>query len=309
MKELNDYIHYITKQTEEHNFDNISRTKAYFDYYCQNPEVEWTFLASIVSRNAGWNMTDLKLLMFQQLLGKKTCHDLFMTYEEANARIFSDAYPQLLIYALSKNENRPLFHLLHHFNVSQFMQKEWTHFWRSKQKTRLVIALIINEQHVIETPIIQKHTVFHELPYRIQNIFKLNAVLLPTITGKIYGSYTHGFTKINCRIKLGKTIYSLLFHPRIYPLIYYFSKNIPHTGSRHDYEQFLSTNLPSAPPLRKLYSHIPYLEEGKEDWSLNIAIPIKWSRPNIIRNFKEIGPSFYFKRRLLNVYYRLKEGQ
>lgn len=301
------YIHYITKQTEEHNFDNISRTEAYLNYYSQHPEIEWAFLASIVSRNAGWNMTDLKLPMFQLLLGKTSCDKLFLTYEEANARIFADAYPQLLIYALSKKEKRPLFYLLQYFNVSQYMKNEWIHFWESKQKTRLVMSLIVNEQHIIEKPIIQKHSVFRELPYRMQNRLKLNAVLLPTITGKLYGSYTKDFTKLHRRIELGKTIYSLLFQQHIYKQCYQFSKQIPHTGSRYDYEQFFSIKLPSTPPLRQLYSHVTFKENEKEDWSLNVPIPKKWSKPKIIHHIKEMTLSFYFKRWLIYFYYLIKK--
>ncbi|GAA3327359.1 hypothetical protein GCM10020331_066980 [Ectobacillus funiculus] len=42
------------------NRDNISRTHAYKEYYLRNCEIRWSFLASMVSRNAGWNMTDLE---------------------------------------------------------------------------------------------------------------------------------------------------------------------------------------------------------------------------------------------------------
>lgn len=56
-KEEKQLITYIKEKTAIANMDNISRTRAYQQYYLRNKEVEWSFLASMVSRNAGWNMT------------------------------------------------------------------------------------------------------------------------------------------------------------------------------------------------------------------------------------------------------------
>lgn len=53
-------VYNIKKEIEIANMDNISRTQSYQDYYVRNSEIRWAFLASMVSRNAGWNMTDLK---------------------------------------------------------------------------------------------------------------------------------------------------------------------------------------------------------------------------------------------------------
>lgn len=40
--------------------DNISRTVFYDQFYLKHKEIVWGYLASFVSRNAGWNMTDLE---------------------------------------------------------------------------------------------------------------------------------------------------------------------------------------------------------------------------------------------------------
>lgn len=82
----------------------------------------------MVSRNAGYCMTDLKGVWFQKLLDEKTRKALFLTYEDANWLIFSDAYPQLMIYEWSKTAGKPLFHLLDAFYVSAFMKKNGTCF-------------------------------------------------------------------------------------------------------------------------------------------------------------------------------------
>ncbi|MCY7784708.1 DUF2515 family protein, partial [Bacillus sp. S20C3] len=54
----------IERQTKTKNADNISRTNAYKAFYDRHPEIKWSLLASFVSRNAGWSMTDLKGSLF-----------------------------------------------------------------------------------------------------------------------------------------------------------------------------------------------------------------------------------------------------
>src|SRR3954466_2277733 len=53
-------IEHIRNQTRLLNQNNVTRTKAYLDFYKLHPEIHWAFLGHMVSRNGGWNMTDLK---------------------------------------------------------------------------------------------------------------------------------------------------------------------------------------------------------------------------------------------------------
>lgn len=92
----------IERQTKSKNADNISRTNAYKAFYDRHPEIKWSLLASFVSRNAGWSMTDLKGSLFQLGLRERQQKWFFLAYERANWLIFSDAYPQLLLYHWSK---------------------------------------------------------------------------------------------------------------------------------------------------------------------------------------------------------------
>jgi len=173
----NDYIHYITNATLRHNRDNITRTKAYQEIYINHPEIRWALLASVVSRNAGWNMTDLYLPSYLNILGE--CERAHLTY------------------TLSKQLNKPQFKLLSYFHVSQYVINEWEIFWHSQNKHRLINALIINEENVIHKPIIEKayfrKRVFLSLPYFIQNYLMMKAVLLPTKSETIYGKFIFGF--------------------------------------------------------------------------------------------------------------------
>ncbi|MFA1820745.1 DUF2515 family protein [Virgibacillus oceani] len=304
-------FHYIIKEVKKHNVDNISRTNAYLQFYLQHPEIGWALAASLVSRNAGWNMTDLYLSPFQRMFSKKELLHLFMTYERANWLIFSDAYPQLLIYKQAKSANKPLFHLLKYFYVSEFMINEWFHFWNFHDYDRLIRSLIINEQNVIHSPVINhsyfQYHVFHKLPYLLQNIFWMNAVLLPTKNG-LYGAYVHGFTSLTNRITLGKRIATTIFHPHIHEQVLDFMLTHEHTGSRKDYERFLNFSFPEAPMLRLIYPVITHEDHIRNDWMKQRKVKRKWyNSVHTMGNIK-VANEFYQKRNILFAYYHIKNA-
>ncbi|MYL55179.1 DUF2515 domain-containing protein [Pontibacillus yanchengensis] len=291
----------INLETVKHNIDNISRTKAYQNIYINHKEIKWAFLASMVSRNAGWNMTDLQLEPLKTFLSKKVKSNLFATYERANWLIFSDAYPQLLLYESSKKFGEPLFHLLPYFHVSKFMQKEWCYFWKSQDHNRLVTALIINEQNVIQKPVIQqpffKKKVFHGYQYLIQDFFHMSAVLFPTVHGKVYGSYVHDFSNLTKRISLGKKLASLMFHPDYYPDFYTFAKVSEPIGSRYEYEQYFTTPSAKTPMLRALYPIITHKDKIRKDWYISgSSLKKRWWKPVHPHFSQDVSHRFYAKR-------------
>ncbi|WP_174613571.1 DUF2515 family protein [Virgibacillus ihumii] len=305
------YLHYITKKTNEYNSDNISRTNAYQNFYNLFPDIKWAFVASMVSRNAGWNMTDLFLSPFLEILGKKERNQLFMTYERANWLIFSDAYPQLLIFQLSVQKNKPMFHLLFAFHVSQYMVDEWQRYWEFGDRDRLMLALIINEQNVIQQPVIKqsyfKYKVFLRPPYLLQDILLLNAIILPTSDNKLFGVNVHDFTKLTNRILLGKKIASIIYNPAVYLSIYRFAANNEHTGSRRDYEKFFSKPMEKAPFLRTVYPVITHRDTIRNDWYKTGGIRKKWLK-NVSADLNhDVSNSFYKKRKLFYAYYHVKK--
>ncbi|WP_243847091.1 DUF2515 family protein [Thalassobacillus devorans] len=275
-----DIFQQVTNKTARYNSDNITRTNAYQNFYLKNKEIRWAFLASMVSRNAGWNMTDLAIQPLITLLTDKQRWMLFSTYERANWLIFSDAYPQLLLYQLSKEKRTPLFHLLNKFHVSQFMINEWLRFWETKDKSRLVKALIINEQNVIENPVIQQpwyqEKVFHQWPYMLESIFRLNVVLLPGESGILYGLPIYRFTHLDQRISIGNTLADMLFHPDFYPGFLNFALTVKPTGSRKDYEQFFRNSMVAAPPLQEVYAIVQHQDNIREDWFRLRGLKQKW---------------------------------
>ena len=145
----------IRRETQELNLNNVTRTKAYFDIYQKHPEIHWAFLGHMVSRNGGWNMTDLKGDLLTRLLTKKERNDYFNFLERGNWLIFQDAYPQFLLYGESLKRGKPLFYLLPYLNISTFMETIWNYFWRSPDPYILTMALVINEQNYLEKRVIQ----------------------------------------------------------------------------------------------------------------------------------------------------------
>ncbi|QTM99622.1 DUF2515 domain-containing protein [Sediminibacillus dalangtanensis] len=313
-KEQQELVRYIDSATQRANVDNVARTKAYLAYYNRHPEITWSFLASMVSRNAGWNITDLYTPVMAGLLPKRTRKRLFSTYERANWLIFSDAYPQLLIYQFSKEQGGPLFHLLQQFNVSLYMRREWKHFWENKNGDRLMQAQIINEQNIIQRPVIEhpyfRKKVFMRLPYLVEDFFLLSAVLFPQHKGSVIGSYVYDFSNLNKRILLGKTLAAKLFDPSNFSNILEFANTVEPTGSRSEYEDFLEIKHPSfrAPDLRAIIKPIEHQDNIREDWSVNGGIKPEWLLPPEVTENDRTFEHFYRKRRMLALIWQVKQS-
>nr|WP_246140955.1 DUF2515 domain-containing protein [Bacillus marasmi] len=274
----------IKEATEKKNVDNISRTRAYFVFFETHPDINWAFLASMVSRNGGWNMCDLEGKWFPRALPKKLRTLMFLTFERANWLIFQDAFPQLLLYHYSTKMGQPMFHLLRFFYVSGFMEAEWNNYWRKRDGKRLMTSLIINEQNVIQHPVIEqpvfKKKVFHSFPYNFQDWFHFSSVIFPTLDGDLYGASVSGFTKLSNRIDLGKRLADILLSPELYHRFYQFAKQTEHTGSRVDYERYLKQkHLRDTPFLRTTYPVISHHIHEHQDWSEFRKIKKAWYKP------------------------------
>ncbi|RLQ95137.1 DUF2515 family protein [Falsibacillus albus] len=276
--ELIDLIRQITFTS---NKDNISRTDAYQRFYMKHTEIRWAFLASMVSRNAGWNMCDLVHPLFQASVDPRTRERLFLTYERANWLIFHDAFPQLLLYHYSTILKRPLFHLLKGFCVSEFMHGEWQRFWAENDHSRLTISLIINEQNLIQEPIIMhplyKKRVFKTILFHLQDFFHFSCVIFPTLQGNLFGASVSKFTDLNARIDLGKRLQKILFHPDLYPYFLTFAKNVTHTGSRYDYKKLNPfRHEREMTLLRAAYPIVEHHITEQQDWSALGKIHSRW---------------------------------
>lgn len=292
---------HIQMEVYQHNLDNISRTNAYLTFFQQHSEIKWSFLAHMVSRNAGWNIGDLEGKWFPHVIGQEKRQQLFQTYERANWLIFQDAFPQLLLYHYSTRKRRKMFHLLRYFHVSQFMVQEWQHFWERGDKDRLLIALVINEQNVIQKPVLQKpfyrKRIFHSYLFAFQDWLHYSCVLFPTLKGELYGASVNGFTSVDKRIELGKRLADTLFESDLFPHFYEFACKTEHTGSRFDYEQYIDPmSIRTTPKLRTQFPIINHHIGKQEDWSRKKKIKKQWLEKNA-RPEKPYPLTTWFKKK------------
>jgi len=236
-------IQQIQDHTRKLNKNNVTRTKAYFDFYSLHPEIQWAFLGHMVSRNGGWNMTDLKGGLLSRLLTKKERVSFFAFLERGNWLIFQDAFPQFLVYEESIRRGQKLFYLLPHLHVSMFMETLWNQFWEEQDSYILTVALIINEQSYLESRVLEnpafKKEVFSTLEFKLQDFLSMNHILFPYLTnGKLQlaGQTLHHFESLHERILLGKRLYAILFgDPYRLKMTERWATNHPHSGSRKDY--------------------------------------------------------------------------
>ena len=299
-KEEKKLILSIREKTKQKNRNNVTRTTAYLEYFKLYPEVHWSLLAHLVSRNAGWNMTDLKGEFLTRLLTPKEQNDFYLFLERGNWLIFQDAYPQLLLYEASKKQNTSLFHLLTHLNVSRFMEPFWMDFWKNQSSSLLTTALIINEQNYIESRVIlndqYQKNVLHTILFRLQDVFDLNHILIPyemqsTKKTNFVGGTVHHFSSLEDRILLGKKLYHDLYSIKSrLNYIMSWTDQHPHTGSRHDFWPHLFTeNKKTFPGSNQMLPHTPIepnknspriyspnLKDVWEDWTHSAAEEGDW---------------------------------
>lgn len=290
----------ILTATSRAGVSNITRTAAYLDCYEACPELHWSFLAHMVSRNAGWNMTDLRGSRMADVLDEEGKRSTYRFLERSNALIFQDAYPQLLLYRKSRELGASQFHLLRYFNVSRFMQPFWERFWIDRDSALLTVGLIINEQNYIEQrvirhPFYQRH-VTEKSNFHLYSLSGLNQIVIPLFEGssvtRLAGRTVTDFGSLSARIALGKCLYAMLMGLRaVRGGAEAFARAVPHSGSRADYwpdiftanqEEALTAPLQGSellegetlPPGERLYSpklleawgDTPYEPISREDW-------------------------------------------
>jgi hypothetical protein len=252
----------------------------------------------MVSRNGGWNMTDLKGELLSRLLSNKEKRSYFSFLERGNWLIFQDAYPQFLLYHESLKRNIPLFFLFPFFNISIFMETIWNYFWKYQNKSILTTALIINEQNYLEKRVVQnplyKNEVFNKLEFKLQDFLSFNHILFPYLENgelKLAGQTLHQFVSLHERILLGKRLYKVLFNNmEVLNNSEQWAISHPHTGSRKDYWPTIFNNVhegtpgkqyqihlkscrlkPGArriysPSLENVWKHVKQVEAEKGDW-------------------------------------------
>ncbi|MCE5171512.1 DUF2515 domain-containing protein [Paenibacillus profundus] len=289
-------LRHIRNSVRMANRNNVTRTAAYGRIYKSYPELHWAFLAHMVSRNGGWNMTDLQGEWLPRIMSANHRLWAYRLLERSNALIFHDAYPQLLLYAASRREGKSLFHLLPTLDISAFMTPFWESFWVQPNSSLLTTALIVNEQNVIEGRVVQhpdyREHVINKWDFRLHGWMQMNQVIFPLGVPSLkeheavplVGLTLEDFSDVNERIFFGRKLYALLFHtPEIYGGALRYMRAVPHTGSRSDYWPHIFTKkaavpehvrLPSAhraysPSLTDVWQDEPYTPIEPGDWFID----------------------------------------
>lgn len=256
-------IQSIDKVTNKLNENNVTRTAAYLDFYQKHSEIHWALLGHMVSRNGGWNMTDLKGELLTKLLSEDDQNVFFSFLERGNWLIFQDIYPQFLLYEQSLDNNENLFYLLPYLKASTFMETMWNFFWESRDPYPLAIALIINEQCYLEKRVIQnslyKKAVLDTVGFKLYDFLHFNNILFPYYKSPnsddilLKGETSTHFNLLHERIMLGKRLYTILFDNRkVLSEATRWANDHPHTGSRKDFWPHLFNDIQEASP-RHLY--------------------------------------------------------
>lgn len=285
----------IRQQTGIQNRNNLTRTEAYLQYFLANPEVHWSLLAHVVSRNGGWGMTDLRGEWFSRISTSGEPNEFFAFLERANWLIFSDAYPQLLLYEAAKKRGRDLSYLLPELHVSRLMPPIWNDFWQTRDSHLLTRALIVNEQNYIESRVVQNavysQAVLGSIQYQLQSLLNLNQVVIPFRKGgtvRLGGTAARHFASLEDRIETGKRLYKILFQDKFQTLaMLTWTQTVPHTASRADYwpdfftPKYVESSRPYEPRFlqnglqnRRIYS--PRLQDVWSDVHHNAAETNDW---------------------------------
>ena len=101
-------INKIKIQTEQLNKNNVTRTRAYYQFYIQYPEIHWALLGHMVSRNGGWNMTDLKGDLYTRILSEKD-RFIFFLFRKRELAYFPRCIPSILLYEQSVKRSKSYF--------------------------------------------------------------------------------------------------------------------------------------------------------------------------------------------------------
>jgi hypothetical protein len=226
------------RELDERNRDNVSRTESYLELYAYTrknpPELPWVLMAHLVSRNAGYLMSDLAGRRERNPDQAPAIEQLFLFLERANYLIFYDAWFHMLTWMLGGSNAIP------DGRVAKFMRSAWS---RYEDRTRgsapspeveraLVLDLVTNEQNYIE------HRVVHsprfemglEMIRFVENSGREKPITLPLTSAEIK---VGGFEHLDRRIRTGERIFDqVLAQEPLRSEIFTWAIAHPHTGNR-----------------------------------------------------------------------------
>jgi len=247
----------MLSERDERNRDNVSRTASYLELYAlareNGVEMPWVLMAHLVSRNAGYLMTDLGVALREpdNVFTPDATRELFCFLERANFLIFHDAWHHLLHHLLGRTSALG-------DETPRFMREAWRRYERSAPRgidaaleRSLVLDLVNNEQNLIEMRVVH-HRRFDRARAMVaffEGVGREAPIVLPSTSERIV---VGGFAKLERRIDTGRRIFDAVLADRARrDEIFSWAMAHPHTGSRSTY----TTKTRHASTLRDVWPH------------------------------------------------------
>lgn len=230
-------------QIEERNADNVGRTQAYLELYTHTvdrgdePDLPWLLMAHLVSRNAGYLMTEQAATIARIRRGESRAgfsadalEELFLFLERANRLIFHDAWwhvPHLIERREGElREGRTPRFVIEAYRRHRELPTDAT------SERALVLDLVTNEQRYIERRV-AANPAFARAAAIVGFIEAMNReqpIALPLSDATIT---VGGFARLERRIEAGRRIYDEVLADRGRRReIHAWALEHPHTGAR-----------------------------------------------------------------------------
>jgi hypothetical protein len=211
------------------NRDNVSRTESYLELYAHTaanpPDLPWLLMAHLVSRNAGYWMSDLAARMERKPEQAEGLTNLFLLLERANFLIFHDAWYHVLQYLSGREPQAG--------RAPRFIREAWARHRADPSREReLVLDLVINEQNYIEHRVV--HAPRFEVGLALIGFIEASGrekpISFPLTAAEIR---VGGFAQLDKRILTGQRIFDEVLADRDHRRrLFEWAKERPHTGDR-----------------------------------------------------------------------------
>jgi len=257
----------MLSERDARNRDNVSRTMSYLELYAfareRGIELPWVLMAHLVSRNAGYLMTDLGVALREpdNVFTEDATRELFCFLERANFLIFHDAWHHMLHHLLGKTSALG-------DETPRFMRDAWHKYESAVPRgidaaleRSLVLDLVNNEQNLIEMRVVH-HGRFdraHAMIAFFEGVGREAPMVLPITDTRIV---VGGFAKLERRIDTGRRIFDTVLADRARrDEIFAWAMKRPHTGSRSVY----TTKTRHEATLRDVWPHDRVRTLGVQD--------------------------------------------
>lgn len=272
-----DRVRAMQRELEERNADNVSRTESYLELYAwtraRPPDLPWVLMAHLVSRNAGYLMTDLarRLERTKDRELARAMETLFLLLERANWLIFHDAWHHVCAHLLGESRalrppRTPLF-------VCDAWERYESRAAREGTVTpalerALVLDLVHNEQHFIEHRAVHHAALTDGLTLLrvIERFGGDRGIVLPWPDRARAPRIRVGdFASIDRRIATGARIFDEALADRARrDAMYEWATQHPHTGARAAYGGRAGPTLRDVWPLARVRALWPDVHSPPE---------------------------------------------